>query len=226
MTPQIAFQWIDPCPKPRLREAQARLRDSVIAAGLEPLPYPAGPEMIKFADILRFARERSEERSFVWCNSDVTLTANPYDLDDGKTVRGFHRREIPSGEICGGVDMYLIPNSFWDEVLSKDLPDLWCGVTHIDWWLTRAAALEGCYTSHSGYIDHITHPETPASKSKSNPLYRHNVRAFNSWARRKGAATFDSRVTLPFIGESESPLTDYLRAARRLVFRKQGKDGQ
>jgi len=37
----------------------------------------------------------------VWCNSDVVLTADPFSLDDGKTVRGFHRREIPAGFLQG-----------------------------------------------------------------------------------------------------------------------------
>lgn len=206
----IVFQWIDPCPNGRLREAQERLRESVVALGLEPAVFPAGPDLVKFADVLAFARKRSAGKSFVWCNSDVELTANPYDLDDGATVRGFHRREVPSGEICGGVDMYLVPNKFWDAVLSRDLPDLWCGGTHIDWWLTRASALAGCYTSHSGFIDHVTHPESPASKSRSNPCYRHNIREYNRWARRNGAGLFEQRVRLPLVGESCSPLSDLL----------------
>ena len=207
----ITFQWIDPCPNVRLAGAQARLRDSVCSLGLDPAVFPAGPHMVKFRDVLTFARAHTTGRSFVWCNSDVTLTSDPYALDDGKTVRGFHRREIPSGEYCGGVDMYLIPNSFWDDVLSKDLPDLWCGATHVDWWLTRAAALAGRYTSHFGFIDHVTHPESPASKARANPLYRHNIREYNRWARRNGAAVFETRISLPFIGQSSSPLTDYLR---------------
>lgn len=208
---KVTFQWIDPCPNVRLADAQARLGDSVRSLGLEPAVFPAGPEMVKFADVLRFAREQTGRTSFLWCNSDVVLTSDPYVLDDGKTVRGFHRREIPSGESCGGVDMYLIPNSFWDEVLSKDLPDLWCGASHIDWWLTRAAALTGSYTSHFGFIDHITHPESPASKARVNPLYRHNIREYNRWARRNGAGLHESGISLPFVGQSSSPLGDYLR---------------
>ncbi|MEI8309516.1 MAG: hypothetical protein WCH98_02045 [Verrucomicrobiota bacterium] len=209
--PQVVFQWIDPCPNARLRDAQARLRDSVSSLGLDPLIFPAGPGLVKFAEILGFARAHTISRSFVWCNSDVTLTANPYDLDDGKTVRGFHRRELPSGEICGGVDMYLIPNILWDTALSGDLPDLWCGGTHVDWWLTRASALAGCYSSRSGFIDHVSHPESPASKSRSNPYYRHNIREYNKWARRNGVGLFEQKVRLPIVGETCSPLSDLLR---------------
>lgn len=208
---RVTFQWIDPCPSERLRDAQARLCESVSAFGLEPSVFPAGPEMVKFGDVLRWARERSAGQSFVWCNSDVTLTADPFVLDDGQTVRGFHRREVPSGEFCGGVDMYLIPNAFWEGVLSKDLPDLWCGATHVDWWLTRAAILQGCYTSHFGYIDHISHPESPASKKQADPLYRHNIREYNRWARRNGAGRVEQGIRLPGIGESASPITDYVK---------------
>jgi len=215
MRGQVAFQWIDPCPNERLREAQERLRQSVLALGLDPLLFPAGPAMVKFADVLGFARKQTRGRSFIWCNSDVTLTRDPTALDDGRTVRGFHRREVPSGEICGGVDMYLIPNSFWDEVLSNDLPDLWCGATHIDWWLTRAAALAGRYTSHFGYIDHVTHPESPASKAVANPHYRHNIREYNKWARRNLAGLFERRIQLPLVGESLSPFTDVIRSLRK-----------
>ncbi len=211
----VVFQWIDPCPNARLRDAQEKLRESVELLGLAPVLFPAGPRMEKFSTILSFARAHSRGGSFVWCNSDVTLTTDPFSLDDGITVRGFHRREMPSGEFCGGVDMYLIPNSFWDEVLSKDLPDLWCGATHIDWWLTRAAVLAGRYTAHFGFIDHLSHPESPASKKRENPVYQHNVREYNRWARRNGAGLVEGCVSLPGIGESVSPLTDLLQSLLR-----------
>ena len=211
---QICFQWIEPCRSERLKVAQEKLLESIHTLGLEPVLYPAGPEMVRFVDILRFARERAKGGSFVWCNSDVTLVRNPYDVlqagDDGETVHGFHRTEIPSGEICGGVDMYLIPCRAWDEWLGVNPPDLWCGATHIDWWLTRAAALRGCYQSHFGYIDHLTHPESPASKG-GNALYRHNIREYNKWARLSCAGRFEKRVSLPLVGESLSPISDLIK---------------
>ena len=135
--PRITFQWINPCPNDRLRVAQQMLLESIHALGLEPSPFPAGPEMVKFGDILRHARRESVGTSFVWCHSDVLLTKDPFILSDRGKVLGFHRRETPSGEICPGVDMYLIPNLIWDNYLSRDIPDLWCGGTHVDWWLTR-----------------------------------------------------------------------------------------
>jgi len=212
---RIVFQWMDPCSNERLKRAQNELLGTILEFGLEPVLFPAGPALVKFGEILEIARKSVPVgSSFVWCNSDVTLTADPYSLDDGWTVRGFHRREIPSGEICGGVDMYLIPCGIWDKVLSRDVPDLWCGGTHIDWWLTRAASLTGCYSAHFGYIEHVSHAESPASKSKSSGIYRHNIREYNAWARRNGAGLHETRVGLPFVGESMSPACDFLRLFR------------
>jgi len=205
----VAFQWLDPCPSERLKIAQEHLLASVSSFGLKGDLYPAGPKLVKFSEILRFARRNAGGRSFVWCNSDVTLTADPYELDDGETVRGFHRREMPSGEYCGGVDMYLIPSRVWDEVFVLDLPDLWCGATHIDWWLTRAAVLKSRYTAHFGFIDHVSHETSSFSKGRSNSLYRHNVVEYNKWARRNSASLFERRIALPLIGESLMPNTDY-----------------
>jgi hypothetical protein len=212
----IAFLWIDSCPNARLERAQVLLKESVLALGLKPVCFECGPAMVKFADVLRFAREHAKGDSFVWCNSDVILTRDPYETSDLTKVHGFHRREIPGGEICGGEDMYLIPNGIWDDLLSKDIPDLWCGATHIDWWLTNAACLGRCYESHTGFIDHISHETSGASKRKTNKFYRHNIRQYNKWASRQGATVFLERIELPIVGESLSPLTDlWRRSAKR-----------
>jgi len=207
----ITFLWIDPCPNARLERAQSQLKESVLALGLKPVCFECGPAMVKFADVLRFAREHAKGDSFVWCNSDVILTRDPYETNDLTKVHGFHRSEIPGGEICGGEDMYLIPNGIWDDLLSKDIPDLWCGATHIDWWLTNAACLGRCYESHTGFIDHISHETSGASKRKTNKFYRHNIRQYNKWASKQGATVFLERIELPIVGESLSPLTDLWR---------------
>lgn len=186
----------------------------MVQHGLEPVLFPAGPELVKFRDILQFARDRCAGPSFVWCNSDVILRRNPFETDDGAHVHGFHRTEIPSGEICGGVDMYLIPCSVWDDWLGAETPDLWCGATHVDWWLTNAAALRGIYRAHRGFIDHISHDTTGPSKARRDPHYRHNVRAYNGWARRAGATEHRERVNIPLVGESQTPLGDLLRGSR------------
>jgi hypothetical protein len=211
---RVTFQWIDPCENERLRLGQQKLLESITALGLEPSVFPAGPQMVKFGDVLRHARRESVGTSFVWCHSDVLLTKNPFQLGDRGKVLGFHRRELPSGEICQGVDMYLIPNLLWDNYLSRDIPDLWCGGTHVDWWLTRAASLIGAYEAHVGFIDHSSHPESGASKRETDPYFRHNVREYNAWALRNGAGALELPARLPLIGASMSPITDYLSWAR------------
>ena len=219
MTRKITFQWIDPCPNERLRLAQQNLLESVRALGLQPALFAAGPGMVKFANILRFARENATGKSFVWCHSDVLLTQDPFSLEERGKVAGFHRREVPSGEICAGVDMYLVPNQIWDNYLSRDIPDLWCGATHVDWWMTRAAALIGAYESHSGFIDHPSHRESGASKVATNQYFHHNVREYYAWAKRNGAGALVLPARLLFICPSMSPISDYLARARALLTR-------
>ena len=221
MSRQICFQWIEPCRSKRLQAAQEKLLESIHVLGMEPVLFPAGPEMVKFVDILCFARERAKSGSFVWCNSDVTLVRNPYDVlaegDDGVKVHGFHRKEVPSGEVCGGVDMYLIPCAAWDEWLGVNPPDLWCGATHIDWWLTRAAELKGAYKSHHGYIDHLSHPASPASKQYSDPHYLHNIKEYNRWGLVSGAGVFQQKLPPKGIQKIWVDLKGYIRWRLKLL---------
>jgi len=209
MPKRIIFQWIENCANERLRVAQQHLMDSLVPFDIEPVLYPVGRALVKFGDILRFAREHHSGDCFIWANSDVSLVRDPFELDHS-LAHGFHRTERPSGEICYGVDMYMIPNRLWDERLSRDIPDLWCGATHIDWWLTRAAQLEENYEAHTGFIDHLSHEPSGASKGAADPYYRHNVREYNAWAARQGAGLYEEHLNLPFIGASLSPITDYL----------------
>ncbi len=217
MKRRIAFQWIDNCANERLRNAQERLLKNLAQFGIEPALIHVGKDLVKFSEVLRFARQNASEDCFVWCNSDVYLTKDPFEITDRSSVHGFHRTERPSGEICFGVDMYLIPTAFWDEYLDVDMPDLWCGATHIDWWLSRSAALAGRYETHIGYIDHPSHEASGASKQASNPYYRHNVRVYNAWARRRGAGLSEIPFDLPLIGSSPSPLRDYWRLLSRKI---------
>lgn len=211
MAKRIVFQWIENCRSERLRLAQQALVDSLKAFDIEPVLYPVGRDLVKFGDILRFAREHHSGDCFIWANSDVTLVRDPFVALDRTVVHGFHRTERPSGEICYGVDMYMIPNDLWDETISRDIPDMYCGATHIDWWLTRAANLAARYETNTGYIDHLSHPPSGASKGSADKHYRHNVREYNAWARRNGAGLYEEHVALPVIGASLSPITDYLK---------------
>jgi len=207
---KITFQWIEPCRSVRLKSAQQALLDSVEAMGLASDLFHAGPEMVKFADILWQARLNATGDAFVWCNSDVLLRKDPFSGADLSRVHGYHRTEVPSGEVTYGVDMYLIPNRIWDELLSKDIPDLWCGAATIDWWISRACQLHGIYENHVGYIDHVTH-ERSQSSGGGNVYFRHNVRQYNRWARRNGAGTLDIHHHLPILGPWNNSIRDWFR---------------
>jgi hypothetical protein len=182
----VVFQWIQQPLSNRLEVAQARLEESIVSLWLEPVRYPAGRNLILYSELLANARRLARGDAFVWCNSDVVLTRNPFDVPNPSQVYGFHRREVPSGEICGGVDMYYIPVKWWDEYLSKDIPKLYLGASYVDWWISRAMQKVGAYENLTGYIDHVTHPQSEAAGSDSNPYYQKNFRAYNAWAKRNG----------------------------------------
>ena len=182
----VAFQWIENPRSARLVEAQARLEESIVSFGLEPVRHRAGRNLILFGELLANARRLATGHAFVWCNSDVVLTKNPFDVPNPEQVYGFHRREVPSGEICGGVDMYYIPVKWWDEYLSKDIPRLYLGASYVDWWISRAMQKVGAYENLTGYIEHVMHPQSEAAGSDANPYYQKNFRAYNAWAKRNG----------------------------------------
>jgi len=182
----ISFQWIENPRSTRLARAQSQLEDSIFSHGLTPLRYPAGRDLVQIGDVLAEARRHATGEAFVWCNSDVVLTKTPFDVPNSEKVYGFHRREIPSGEIRGGVDMYYIPVNWWDEYLSKDIPKLYLGASYVDWWISRAMQKVGAYENLVGYIDHVTHLQSDAAGSDANPYYQKNFRAYNAWAKRNG----------------------------------------
>lgn len=177
------FLWLKEG-NPRLVKAQARLETSILEFGLNPLRFVVGPRFEFFGDVLRRAREACEGSAFVWCNSDVRLLHNPFDVPNPASVYGFARKEVPSGEIGCGVDMYYIPLPWWDTYLSRDVPKLYLGASYVDWWISRAMQKVGAYENLSGYIDHETHPKSDAAGSDKDRYYQHNFREYNSWAGR------------------------------------------
>jgi hypothetical protein len=201
MSKIVVFLWIENPRSQRLAFAQAQLEESIVSFGLTPLRFPAGPALIPIGDVLAEARRRTSGEAFVWCNSDVVLTQNPFDVPNPAQVYGFYRREVPSGEICGGVDMYHMPLQWWDNYLSKDIPKLYLGASYVDWWISRAMQKVGAYENLTGYIDHVTHPQSEAAGSDANPYYQKNFCAYNAWAKRNGLAPIPAPpYLLPKIG--------------------------
>lgn len=182
----VAYLWIENPRSDRLAAAQILLEESVFAQRLEPLRFLAGHALVPLGDVLKRARSQAEGTAFVWCNSDLTLTKNPFDVPDPEKVYGFFRREIPSGEINHGVDMYYIPVKWWDEYLSRDIPELYLGAGYVDRWVTRAMQRAEAYEDLAGYIDHVTHPQSATAGSDANSYYQKNFRSYNRWAKRNG----------------------------------------
>jgi hypothetical protein len=42
------------------------------------------------------------------------------------------------------------------------------------------------YENLTGYIDHVTHPQSEAVGSDANPYYQKNFCAYNAWTKRNG----------------------------------------
>jgi len=197
----VVFLWIENPRSKRLAVAQAQLEKSILSFGLTPLRFPAGPDLIPIGDVMAVARRHTTEEGFVWCNSDVVLKQNPFDVPDTGQVYGFHRSEVPSRQISRGVDMYYISVKWWDEYLSKDIPKLYLGASYVDWWISRAMQNAGAYENLVGYIDHVTHPKSAAAGSEANSYYQKNFRAYNAWAKRNGLSLIPAPPYLiPFIG--------------------------
>jgi hypothetical protein len=197
----FCFLWIEHPREKRLAEAQLRLEESGLSLGLQSLRFPAGRNLVPIGDVLSLARQSAIGDAFVWCNSDVVLTKSPFEVPNPNKVYGFQRREIPAGHITNGVDMYYIPVKWWDEYLSKDVPKLYIGASYVDWWISRAMQKVGYYENLTGYLDHITHPQSEAAGSDANPYYQKNFLSYNAWAKRNGLGQISAPpYLLPKIG--------------------------
>lgn len=186
MNRPVIYLWLNSSPGARLEKAQGLLEASVQHYGLDAIRYPAGRKLVEFGEVLATARRRATGRGLVWCNSDVTLTRDPFEVPNPDQVYGFHRREVPSGEITLGVDMFYIPLKEWDEVISRDIPQFYLGASYVDRWIPRLMQKLGRYENLVGYIDHVTHEQSAASGQDADPYYQANFKSYNRWARRNG----------------------------------------
>lgn len=212
----VVFVWLTE-PSPRLAKAQEELEESVRSFGLTPVRFPAGRKLVLFGDVLAAGRAHATGDAFVWCNSDVILTRNPFEVPDFSRVYGFHRREVPGGHHVHGVDMYRIPLAVWDGLLSRDVPPLYLGASYVDWWISRAMQKAGNYDNLTGYIDHRSHPKSSSAANDRNRYYQANFRAYNAWALRNGLDPIPAPpYLLPRIGHVWG-LRDALRKAAGLL---------
>jgi hypothetical protein len=169
----------------RCQTAQGLMIRSVLDWGLSPLIVNGTPRPL-LSEMLMMARRLAGNAGwFMWLNSDCQITSLPEVASD--SVVGIHRRESEGGAVCDGVDAYIIPVALWDELYAPDVPPLYVGATHVDWWLTRLAQRHKCYRRHIG-LYHLSHPKSNASAGLDE-YGRHNLAHFHAWAERNDIST-------------------------------------
>jgi hypothetical protein len=169
----------------RCQRAQRRMLQSLLDFDLHPLIVNGTPRP-SLTEMLRLARHFSPDRgAFMWVNSDCELLDPPPRPAAGHVI-GIHRIE-DDGSTCLGVDAYVITCEAWDKYYANDLPSMYCGGTHVDWWLTRLAQKHGIYKSLVG-LRHPSHQKSNASAGRDE-YGHHNLLHFHAWAERNGIST-------------------------------------
>lgn len=178
----------------RLMKAQTNALTALSRYKTMPILFDATPRP-KLTEMLRTCMTCASLlgiKHFGFSNGDCWFTKNPmdYTVDGGDNVVGFRRTEIPSREICGGVDAYIFPVETWRRIYEATMPEggMYVGGTHIDWWLTRWAQKNRCYTEVIGALEHYSHERSATSKGES-PEGQHNLRVYNAWANKHGVST-------------------------------------
>lgn len=169
----------------RCQTAQRRMLHSLLMHDLHPVIVNGTPRPL-LSDMLLLARRLTDHGgTFMWLNSDCWIgMLPPYDHN---VITGLHRRESADGSICGGVDGYIIPCHLWDTLYAPDLPGMYVGGTHVDWWLSRCAEKHGVYR-RAAVLHHLTHERTAASAGLDD-YGQHNLRVFHEWAARNEIPT-------------------------------------
>lgn len=168
----------------RLRIAQTNALRALTQFGCNPIIFNGRPRPF-LGDMLKAARGLAGKApSFGWINSDCEIQLNPYFIGDKERVVGLRRVETADSSICGGVDGYIFPCELWDAVYAPDIPKMYVGGTHVDWWITRMAQKIGAYREYVALL-HRSHHRIETSAGLS-PEGQHNIREFNAWADRNG----------------------------------------
>lgn len=139
-------------------------------------------------DMLALTRKIAAEAGddgFGWINSDCVPDGLFFNAQPTGVI-GFHRRESADGTKCMGVDGYIFEAAAWDRYYAPDIPQMYVGATHVDWWITRLAQKHGIYSALTA-LRHESHTRTAASQG-ADYYGQHNLRAFHAWAQRNGVS--------------------------------------
>jgi len=169
----------------RCQRAQRHMLQSLLDNHLDPVIMNGTPRPL-LTDMLVLARSLSiSGGAFMWINSDCAIIGGVPHVAPGRVV-GLHRVE-DDNSVCGGVDAYVISCAAWDKYYAPDLPSMYCGGTHVDWWLTRNAQKHGIYSACIG-LRHQSHAKSSASAGVDE-YGRHNLIHFDAWAKRNAVST-------------------------------------
>lgn len=168
----------------RCQRAQRAMIESLLRHRIDPVIVNGTPRPL-LTDMLRLARSLSlASGAFMWINSDCAIMAMPPGPYEG--VHGMHRVE-DDGSVCLGVDAYIFSCAAWDKYYAPDLPSMYVGGTHVDWWITRNAQKHGIYAAHIN-LRHPSHAKSDASAGLDE-YGRHNLLHFTEWANRNAVST-------------------------------------
>ena len=182
---KVATAWINSADK-RLVSQQNNMALRLLAQG-HSLVIFSGDQHPLLTDMLRKCRELAgAEQFFAFINSDC-LPCVDFDLSARPGyVTGFKRIESIDGTVCGGVDAYVFACEAWDKLYAPDLPQMYVGGTHVDWWLSRLAQKHGCYQEQVG-LWHESHEKSASSRGQDE-RGEHNLKEYGAWAERNGVA--------------------------------------
>lgn len=182
---KVATAWLNRA-DPRLVSQQNNMALRLLAQG-HGLVLFEGDRRPLLTDMLLKARELAgEEAFFAWINSDC-LPMVDFDIAARPGyVTGFKRIESVDGSVCGGVDAYVIACEVWDRLYKPDLPQMYVGGTHVDWWLTRLAQKHKVYQEQVG-LWHESHEKSATSWGRDQ-WGEHNLKEYGAWAERNGVS--------------------------------------
>ena len=189
MKTYVYTAWVN-CPSQRLEEAQNRFLKSCLNFDYIPVFYTDihFPEQRpKMNELISYAVANCREKDvdwLVWVNSDCEIVKNIEDaFVDGLCI-AFYRTEKPDNKYCQGIDMFAIHKSLWDDLI-KDMPDMYVGATHIDWWLARYFQKKKKMREVYDYLLHYSHEKTKEAHAFSgDEISQHNIDNFIDWAKR------------------------------------------
>ena len=185
----IYTAWVN-SPRERLEKAQIKFLKSCLYFQYIPVFYTdihIPEQRPKMNELIEYAIANCKEKKsdwLIWANSDCEIVKDITPLFKEGIAIGFHRTEIPSKQYCAGMDMFAIHSSLWDG-LTKDMPDMYVGATHIDWWLARYFQKLGVLGYTFDYLCHDSHEQSKEGNQYSgDKISQHNIDNFIAWAKR------------------------------------------